>query len=385
MRLPGGVELAGRVRARRVGRLAARGRGPPGAPGGGRGRARGLRRGPGPPAQRGPPGPQREWLLTARADGLEPDTDYAYAVGCRLGGADGLAAGGGGRSGGRPAVRPKDCLSALHAFTTAPRPGELPGRRPLRVAVYGDMGVKNGRSLPRLKALAAAERLTAVMHVGDLAYNMWEDSGRRSDVFLEGVSPVAASVPYHVCPGNHESFRDFAEYRARFDGTMPNQGPGAMWHGFDLGPVHFVMFSSEVFFYGTRHGWGLVPAQHRWMRRHLADVDRAKTPWLVTMAHRPMYCSPNDDLDDCHERHSLVGDGLPHFNTLGYEELLQEFRVDLHVGAHEHSYEQTWPVFRGEVGGTGGGAYDAPAGQDWLGKTMHLVAGAAGCRENTDP
>ena len=28
---------------------------------------------------------------------------------------------------------------------------------------------------------------------------------------------------------------------------------------------------------------------------------------------------------------------------------------------------------------------DTPAGHDWLGKTVHLVAGAAGCRENTDP
>ena len=145
------------------------------------------------------------------------------------------------------------------------------------------------------------------------------------------------------------------------------------------------MFSSEIFLYSSRHGWGLVPTQYRWMKRNLARLDHAKTPWLVTMSHCPMYCSPNDDRGDCHQRHSLVRDGLPYFNTLGSEKLLQDFKVDFHVGAHEHFYERTWPVFKVEVGGKGAGAYDAPVGADWLDKTEHLVVGAGGCRENTDP
>ena len=326
--------------------------------------------------------PNEQYLLSARASGLEPDTDYVYAVGCTLRASSSAHP--------RPTVRPEDCISDLHLFTTAPPRGALPARRPMKVAIYGDMGVKNARSLPLLKSLAAAENITAVFHVGDLAYDMHEDSGRRADIFLEGISPVAANIPYHVCPGNHEHYWDFAEYRARFDGTMPNSGPGAMFHGFDLGPVHYVMFSSEVYFYTTRHGWGLAWEQHRWLRKHLAAVDRTRTPWLVTMAHRPMYCSPNDDLDDCHHRHSLVRDGVgpkwsgPFRNALGIEHLLQEFKVDLHVGAHEHSYERTWPVYKNVVGAKGPGAYDALAGADWLGSTVHLVAGAAGCREYTD-
>lgn len=33
--------------------------------------------------------------------------------------------------------------------------------------------------------------------------------------------------------------------------------------------------------------------------------NRAKRPWIITMGHRPMYCSNNDN-DDCTHHESLV-------------------------------------------------------------------------------
>ena len=53
------------------------------------------------------------------------------------------------------------------------------------------------------------------------------------------------------------------------------------------------------------------------MKRELEETDRTKTPWVVTAAHRPMYCSPNDDKDECHQavvgpwhRHSFIRKGV---------------------------------------------------------------------------
>lgn len=39
---------------------------------------------------------------------------------------------------------------------------------------------------------------------GDFAYNMDQDNARVGDEFMRLIEPVAASLPYMTCPGNHE-------------------------------------------------------------------------------------------------------------------------------------------------------------------------------------
>lgn len=39
---------------------------------------------------------------------------------------------------------------------------------------------------------------------GDFAYNMDQDNARVGDKFMRLIEPVAASLPYMTCPGNHE-------------------------------------------------------------------------------------------------------------------------------------------------------------------------------------
>lgn len=48
------------------------------------------------------------------------------------------------------------------------------------------------------------------------------------------------------------------------------------------------------------------------------------------MAHRPCYCSPNDDDDDCHSATSIVRDGI--FGQYGVEALLYKYGVDMFFG-----------------------------------------------------
>merc|ERR1719158_2549428 len=100
------------------------------------------------------------------------------------------------------------------------------------------------------------------------------------------------------------------------------------------------------------------------------------------MAHRPMYCS-NQDGDDCTKDDSNMRKGLPVLGMrfFALETLFQEHGVDLAFWAHEHSYERTWPVMDGKVlNGTSspGAPYTNPRAP------VHIVAGAAGCREGHD-
>jgi len=254
------------------------------------------------------------------------------------------------------------------------------------VAIYGDMGAPltepSGAEAPSVGLLTAEiERgsIDAVMHVGDFAYDLWEQGGRVADSFMRQIEPIAARVPYLVTPGNHEGgtnqFGNLHHYVKRFNMPMKRRSSNN-YFSWDMGPVHFVSFSSEAWF------WQLWESekQFAWLKQDLAAVDRSRTPFVVTMSHRPMYCSNSDDTDDCTKDDSVMRLGLPVFGTRFFklEALFREYNVDLAFWAHEHSYERLWPTYDGKVfNGTThpGEPYRNPLAP------VHVITGAAGCRE----
>ncbi|KAJ8777545.1 hypothetical protein J1605_014435 [Eschrichtius robustus] len=62
---------------------------------------------------------------------------------------------------------------------------------------------------------------------GDFACNMDQDNGCVRDKFMNLIEPVAASLPYVTCPGNHEERYNFSNYKARF--SMPGNSEG-LWY-----------------------------------------------------------------------------------------------------------------------------------------------------------
>jgi hypothetical protein len=92
---------------------------------------------------------------------------------------------------------------------------------------------------------------------------------------------------------------------------MINSGSGQMnnhFYSFDVGPVHVIGLSSEFYFY-VNYGWSQMAQQYKWLENDLKEANkpenRALRPWIITMAHRPMYCS-TDDGDDCTHKESIV-------------------------------------------------------------------------------
>ncbi|XP_053124435.1 acid phosphatase type 7 [Hemicordylus capensis] len=247
-----------------------------------------------------------------------------------------------------------------------------------RFAIYGDMGLVNPQSLPRLQREAEMGLYDVVLHVGDFAYNLDTDNAYVGDAFMRSIEPVAALVPYMTCPGNHEQKYNFSNYRARF--SMPGDTE-SLWYSWDLGPAHIVSFSTEVYFFLT-YGQQLVAEQFRWLERDLQEATRPERrkerPWIITMGHRPMYCS-NNDQDDCTEYESIVRQGLDQ-HQYGLEGLFYKYGVDLELWAHEHSYERLWPVFNYTVHN---GSTEAPYTNP--GAPVHIITGSAGCKERLDP
>ncbi|XP_017771060.1 PREDICTED: acid phosphatase type 7 [Nicrophorus vespilloides] len=247
-----------------------------------------------------------------------------------------------------------------------------------RLAIYGDMGNENAQSLVRLQEETQRGQYDAILHVGDFAYDMNTDNAAVGDQFMRQIESIAGYLPYMTCPGNHEEKYNFSNYRNRF--SMP-QGTDNMMYSFNLGPLHIISISTEVYYFMN---YGLKPLvnQYLWLENDLVEANlpenREKRPWIVVMGHRPMYCS-NEDSDDCTHHETLTRVGLPFLHFFGLEKLLYDYGVDLNIWAHEHSYERLWPIYDYKVYN---GSYDRPYVNP--GAPVHIVTGSAGCKEGTD-
>jgi len=302
-------------------------------------------------------GSEKRWIFVHRAKmtNLVPDKRYMYHVG-----------------------GPRTGWSDLLSFRALKDGNQWSPR----LAVYGDLGNELGFSIPPLQTEAALGHFDAVLHVGDMAYDMAQDNARFGDAFMRQMQPVAGLLPYMTCPGNHENHYNFLNYKSRF--TMPGNGlddEPNMFYSVDIGPAHIVAATTEFFYY-TSYGWRQIADQYKWLVNDLEEATKEenlrKHPWIIFMGHRPPYCSVNDDPEMC-VYSNLVRTGLPGIDAYGFENVLYKYGVDLAFWAHEHAYERLYPVYNHTVmNGTDADAYHNP------GAPIHIVNGAAGNREKND-
>lgn len=284
-------------------------------------------------------------------DNLQPGTKYYYHVGSDLG------------------------WSAMYWFVTPPE--NLSEWAP-SIAIYGDMGNVNAQSLPRLQTETQAGTYDAIIHVGDFAYNMDDYDGQVGDEFMRQIETIAAYVPYMTTVGNHESAYNFSHYRARFSMPGPYEN---MMYSFNMGPIHFISFSTEYYYY-VRYGLKMLVKQYEWLENDLKEANRPENrkvrPWIITLGHRPMYCSNKVD-DDCSKFKNRLRYGITPLRLFALEDLFYRYGVDLEVWAHEHSYERLWPIHNYKVYN---GSHDEPYTNPRA--PVHIVVGSAGCQEKVD-
>ncbi|KAG1669122.1 Acid phosphatase type 7 [Nymphon striatum] len=203
----------------------------------------------------------------------------------------------------------------------------------VRIVLYGDLGIINGQSIPRIINDVENDMYDVIHHVGDIAYDMDVNNGSYGQIFLEMMEDASKQVPYMVSSGNHEVGLNYLDYKNQY--TMPgdnqnmwyrkllNQKTGRNIHGLSL--------------------WVIIPC-----------IARQQTKMTTRV-------------------------GVPFVHWLGMEPLLKEYGVDLAIWAHEHIYERMWPVYNLKVYN---GSYSAPYTNP--GAPTHIVTGSAGCQERHD-
>lgn len=269
-------------------------------------------------------------IHNVKLTGLEADTRYYYQVGI-----------------------PDNGSSDIMSFST--QDGNLV------FAVYGDMGYANAVSLDRLKAEVTRGGYDAVIHVGDIAYDMYEKEGEIGDDFMNAIQPIATRVPYMVLPGNHEKKDNFSQYIHRFSNMRLGVGQTSgsdtsLWWSMDIGLIHFVAFDTEVYHYYPDDGQ--IQRQLNWLEADLkkANKRRNATPWIVSLAHKAFFMEKT--------------------NFTAFSPLLHKYGVDLHLCGHAHNYQRLYPTYNGDV--------DKPAENHVYINPKYktvIVAGSAGSRE----
>jgi hypothetical protein len=248
------------------------------------------------------------------------------------------------------------------------------GNRKIVATIFGDInfsGVVGGDpdvwkgSLQTFEMMYQKEQETSdfILHIGDIAYckgiqHCW-------DQFFQQVQPIAANMPYMVCFGNHDVDPEPFGFTNRFfmpGPTTSNYQASDYFYSFDLGPVHFVGFSTELWFLPV-NATVTAKQQMEWLENDLQNANlqqnRKIRPWIVLFGHRPIYCSIEKDckVQDAEELAQILDD------------LLVDNGVDIAVMGHVHSMERTYPL---TTNAKICGNYSNPCG------TVHVTNGAAG-------
>jgi hypothetical protein len=291
-----------------------------------------------------------------------------------------------------------------------------------RVAIFGDMGVYSYNNMANLDRNREAEFVDAIVHLGDHAYNIADNDGRRGDGYLNAFQHVIARMPWIPVLGNHEMYSGDLAMRyvnqtwgvvvgnepdgSGAPGTCHNDatplnsmlafassiGPAqhgaracppsntSRYYSADVGLIHFVSLDLNTYYFDSEAQFR--EPQLEWFRKDLAAAaaNRDAVPWIVVMSHYPIYCSSVTLAGPLHNDGQGDEDPGKFTGCWSYgseiqqvradlEPLFQQYRVDMYLAGHEHDYESIWPITNNTVTAR---SFVNPAAP------VHVVTGAGG-------
>lgn len=207
----------------------------------------------------------------------------------------------------------------------------------------------------RISDLGWKERPDFGLHAGDLVGLGYRKNDWVNEFFAPSQS-FMSRIPLFSVPGNHE--HDAAFYYQYMSNPEPEYR-----YTFDYGNARYYMVdSNRPLFKGTD--------QYTWLEAQLARSDKL---WNFVVHHHPPYSSEEDDFGNTHVEQSMMGD--PDLKDAIH--LYEKYNVDVVFYGHIHTYERTWPLFRGRVnqekgviyintGGAGGRLETAAPTRAWF-------------------
>jgi hypothetical protein len=255
--------------------------------------------------------------------------------------------------------------SAVHKVTTAPGDASE-----VTLLVVGDT-----RSAPSVlggfAAKAMAQGPTAMLLSGDAVATggsqpLWDE-------LFDAAPDLFAEVPGLWAHGNHEGLDELYFQQLALPDHQGGTTQIEQWYATTYGPLRVVVLNDTV-----SSSAQITGSERQFLEASLRAVDRARTPFVTTIHHQPMYTTSNGHASNTQLRSA-------------WGPLLATYKVNTDIAGHVHSYESTTPIVAGTTntttdaaggtrffnfGGGGAGLYGFTTTQPWI-KTRESTNGFA--------
>jgi hypothetical protein len=248
--------------------------------------------------------------------------------------------------------------------------------------IYGDMGTYwiGQMTFDLIMSSLQTKEIMAVVHLGDMGYDLPDHQGNIGDKFMNMIQPLAAYYPYMTVPGNHEGKKNFTHYSDRF--IMPENPVSknsSLFYSLDIGPVHYIFLHTTILL--KKKAEVVRENMKKWLKDDLekAKKNRDEVPWIVTFHHHPLYCShqvgDKSFREDCEIQTSIIRHNL--------EDLFYNYSVDLVLAGHVHHYERQTAIYKNKTVASG---IDTTYHHHNAKAPIHIISGNAGNRlQRNDP
>ena len=198
-----------------------------------------------------------------------------------------------------------------------------------RVITYGDTDAYNvGKAAIKRMHL---EEYDLLILLGDYAYDIFHENGKKGDRFFEIYEPILAKSPVVLTTGNHDTANDSKMLNARFKfpGVKRKTSFSNNFYWFKAAKTIFIQMNLDhiTFMYLSRikdYGDALYNLLKEKKKTKGKDFQ-----YFAFFTHRPFYCVQR-------AKRCMVD----LYYSLPIENILNHFEVDLIFTGHVHDYEE---------------------------------------------
>ena len=257
-----------------------------------------------------------QYQMEAIIDGLQPDSVYCYEV------------------------LEQDLVVAKNMGWKTSWEAGTKQKAPVRILAFGDSGT-GSRSQRELATVFTTKDYDVFLHLGDIAYPNGTYRELEDHMF-QPYQHLLYRVPFFPTIGNHD-LRSFPGDPARpymdvysLPEHSVRESDLERYYSFDHGHVHFVSLDSnpQMLLSVTLGSWDKEKDDMlEWLRQ---DLSASRLEWKIAFFHHPPYSSATGRPPNRLLRKLVVP-------------ILERGGVDLVLSGHDHHYERTHPILRGNV------------------------------------
>uniref|UniRef100_A0A0N4Z850 Purple acid phosphatase n=1 Tax=Parastrongyloides trichosuri TaxID=131310 RepID=A0A0N4Z850_PARTI len=219
----------------------------------------------------------------------------------------------------------------------------------VKACSFSDMDSTVNYTILTLQSHIRNNKCDVLVHIGDIAYNLFDNKGKVGDKFMKDIEIIAAYTPYMVIVGNHDLEGDsYEHYNNIFN--MPYDKAHIIdddhFYSYTFGNVYYITLNTQVYVRQFGFNKNIIIRQFRWLEQKLKYINkiRDKKSWIVIYIHHPIYCCKScHTICDKHVNKDLK-DG-DNYDFPGLEKILYDNKVDLVVAGHIHAYVRGYPVY----------------------------------------